>query len=131
MRISAFIASLIVLIGLVYIHSVRLEGLRYERLARVAEVQNRPGLVLFYALSGLAVNPKNIMLNGYAGTALKNLKKYKAAIMHLEVMQKYYPNHLNTLINSAFAYYYAGNTKKAYEMRDRVARIKPSYVKKR
>lgn len=136
MRLAGFILTVVVAVVLIVFHVVRLEGLRYERLAMQAAViaQQTPEIsdalaVSVYALKGLEINPFNIRFHDHAGASFTVAGDYKKAIYHLNIVLNYYPNSLNTLINLMFAYYYDGNLPKSFEMRDRMKRIKPSYAK--
>ena len=116
-------------ISLCYVHGARLAGAKYRKLALIADGRQRPDLVLAACQKGLAANPYNVSLHGYAAHALMDQKKYPEALKHLNITLNYYPNDLNALFNSAFANFYTGNLQKAFEMRDRIKKIKPSYIK--
>lgn len=86
------------------IHATRLIGLKYQRLAYIAEKQERYNKMLDFALVGLKKNPYNIDLNGYAGGALLRFNKNDKALIYLKLFLEYYPYHLNVLVNQAIAY---------------------------
>lgn len=111
-------------------HFVRLSGLRYHRLAFAAERNGHKNYSLLYSLKGLRINPYNIRLNGYAAVSLYHQGHADLGLQHLEAMLKYYPHHLNALINAASGYKYLGRMDKFREMNDRIAKIDPGYVKK-
>jgi tetratricopeptide (TPR) repeat protein len=129
MRATACIVLILVTIALVYAHMARLQSAKYRHLALIVEKRGLPDLVLKASLKGLAWNPFNINLHGYAARAQMQKKDYRKALYHLKIMLRYYPNDLNALINSAWANYYTGNFKEALKMQERVKSINPSYVK--
>lgn len=125
---KAFICILLT-ISLCYIHAARLTGAKYRKLAIICDGRQRADLVLAASIKGLAANPFNVNLHGYAARALLNLKEHEPALMHANIMLKYYPNDLNALINASRACYYTGNVRAALNMRDRVKKIQPRYIK--
>lgn len=124
----AFVCLLLTL-SLCYVHAARLTGAKYRKLAIIVDGRQRADLVLAASMKGLAANPFNINLHGYATHALMNLKEYEPALMHAKIMLKYYPNDLNAMINAARALVYTGKIPEALEMRDRVKKIQPRYIK--
>lgn len=123
-----FICILLTL-SLCYIHAARLTSAKYRKLAIICDGRQRADLVLKASMKGLAANPFNINLHGYAAYALMNLKEYEPALMHAKIKLKYYPNDLNALINASRALVYTGNIRAALNMRDRVKKIQPRYIK--
>lgn len=128
MRIIAFIFCMLITLSLCYIHTCRLQGAKYRKLAIIVDGRQRADLVLAASLKGLKTNPFNINLHGYAAHALMNMKEYKPALMHLNIMLKYYPYNLNALFNTMYANFYTGNIENAFKLLDRIQRIQPKYV---
>lgn len=128
-----FVTGLLCLVFLFFLfqfHSARLTGLKFQKLAWVSEKQKTPARTIYFAREGLKINPYNIVLHGFLGVGLIDIKAPGPALRHLNLMLKYYPYHLNALYNAAIANYQLKNIKEYTSLAYRIERINPKYTKR-
>lgn len=144
MRSLALILSVLLLVALFHIHNTRFQSDRYSLLVRNAaetlvlktptgnktmHIKDVPA-VLKTAAKGINVNPYQIEFYGYAGAALQEFGQYQEALKLYDKVLKYYPYHLNVLINSTLCLKALGRIGELQKTLQRIKAIRPSFVKR-